>query len=254
MGQSETKIKQPEKVVKKQTSQTKHTEKTKKKIQSKKKKQVKETPQLLYPAVFRFPKKNQTNEKEEIFVKGSFSDWKPLKMNRSEEDFSLIMNLPQGEHEFQFVTKDDEPLIDPNGEVIEKNDQLYQVLNVKEPESMLLSSSDLGSVLSPNETSSGETKKIESKSKINEDEDEGYSQKFPTYLSYSKKPPKIPPQLRHPPKALESSLDSSLLAVPSHVVLSHLYTITRDDVAIYSCTNRYKKKYYTIVLYKPLGN
>ncbi|KAJ6243384.1 5'-amp-activated protein kinase subunit beta-2 [Anaeramoeba flamelloides] len=253
MGQSETKIKQTEKTVKSQTSQTKQSEKTKKKIQSKKKK-VKDTPQLLYPAVFRYPNKNQTNENEEIFIKGSFSDWKPLKMSRSEEDFSLIMNLPQGEHEFQFVTKDDKTVIDPNQDVIQKNDQLYQVLNVKEPESMLLSSSDLGSVLSPNEMSSEETKKKESKSQINEDEDEGYSQKFPTYLSYSKKPPKIPPQLRHPPKALESSLDSSLLAVPSHVVLSHLYTITRDDVAIYSCTNRYKKKYYTIVLYKPLGN
>ncbi|KXN86447.1 SNF1 protein kinase subunit beta-2 [Leucoagaricus sp. SymC.cos] len=46
--------------------------------------------------------------------------------------------------------------------------------------------------------------------------------------------------------------DNSVLPVPSHVVLQHLCTSAiRNEVLAVACTNRYRKKFMTTVLYKP---
>lgn len=39
---------------------------------------------------------------KEVFISGTFSDWKPLPMVKSHGDFVTIIDLPEGEHQFKF--------------------------------------------------------------------------------------------------------------------------------------------------------
>ena len=47
--------------------------------------------------------------------------------------------------------------------------------------------------------------------------------------------------------------DPSVLPVPDHVMLNHLYALSiRDGVMVLASTSRYKQKYVTSVLYTPV--
>ena len=47
--------------------------------------------------------------------------------------------------------------------------------------------------------------------------------------------------------------DPVLLEEPSHVMLNHLYAqAIRDDLLVLSSTQRFRKKYVTTLLYKPI--
>ena len=47
--------------------------------------------------------------------------------------------------------------------------------------------------------------------------------------------------------------DPSVLPTPDHVMLSHLYALSiRDGVMVLASTSRYKQKYVTSVMYKPV--
>nr|AAH52135.1 Prkab1b protein [Danio rerio] len=49
------------------------------------------------------------------------------------------------------------------------------------------------------------------------------------------------------------SCDPTLLPEPNHVMLNHLYALSiKDGVMVLSATHRYKKKYVTTLLYKPI--
>lgn len=68
-------------------------------------------------------------------------------------------------------------------------------------------------------------------------------------------PPILPPHLLqvilNNPNV--NSGDSTLLPQPNHVMLNHLYALSiKDGVMVLSCTYRYRKKYVTTLLYKPI--
>ena len=64
-----------------------------------------------------------------------------------------------------------------------------------------------------------------------------------------------------PPQLLDATLNSQPLGLdptelpePNHVLLNHLYALSvKDNVMVLGTTNRFKTKYVTTVLYKPLG-
>lgn len=39
---------------------------------------------------------------KEVYISGTFSEWKPLPMVKSHGDFVTIIDLPEGEHQFKF--------------------------------------------------------------------------------------------------------------------------------------------------------
>ena len=50
------------------------------------------------------------------------------------------------------------------------------------------------------------------------------------------------------------SCEPTLLPEPNHVMLNHLYALSiKDGVMVLSTTQRFKKKYVTTLLYKPMG-
>lgn len=47
--------------------------------------------------------------------------------------------------------------------------------------------------------------------------------------------------------------DPNVLPEPNHVMLNHLYALSiKDGVMVLSATHRYRKKYVTTLLYKPI--
>jgi len=49
--------------------------------------------------------------------------------------------------------------------------------------------------------------------------------------------------------------EPSLLPEPQHVMLNHMYALSiKDGVMALSATHRYKKKFVTTLLYKPIWN
>uniref|UniRef100_A0AAR2LY21 Association with the SNF1 complex (ASC) domain-containing protein n=1 Tax=Pygocentrus nattereri TaxID=42514 RepID=A0AAR2LY21_PYGNA len=68
-------------------------------------------------------------------------------------------------------------------------------------------------------------------------------------------PPILPPHLLQVllNKDTGVSCDPTLLPEPNHVMLNHLYALSiKDGVMVLSATHRYKKKYVTTLLYKPI--
>lgn len=81
--------------------------------------------------------------------------------------------------------------------------------------------------------------------------------------SYSKIPPRsvdpsaVPPIL--PPHLLQVILNNpdktntTILPQPNHVMLNHLYALSiKDGIMVLSATHRFRKKYVTTLLYKPI--
>lgn len=79
----------------------------------------------------------------------------------------------------------------------------------------------------------------------------------PTQRTNTRAPivPGLPPHLQRAllNTAPPSDEDPSLLPLPHHVMLNHLYILPKegDDVTILGVTHRYRTKFVTTVLYKP---
>ena len=68
-------------------------------------------------------------------------------------------------------------------------------------------------------------------------------------------PPLLPPQLIHVILNKETPLncEPTLLSIPHHVMVNHMYALSiKDQVMALSATTRYRKKYVTTILYKPV--
>eukprot|EP00048_Salpingoeca_helianthica_P007245 m.108167 g.108167 ORF g.108167 m.108167 type:complete len:211 (+) comp14271_c0_seq2:81-713(+) len=80
-----------------------------------------------------------------------------------------------------------------------------------------------------------------------------YGQEIPKFES-AKAPPSLPPHLLQPGLNSEDhNRDPTHLPLPNHVMLNHLYALAvKDNVIVLGATHRYRQKYVTTVLYKPL--
>lgn len=84
-----------------------------------------------------------------------------------------------------------------------------------------------------------------------------YIQDAPSYKPWEKipGPPILPPHLLQVilNKDTPLSCEPTLLPEPNHVMLNHLYALSiKDGVMVLSATHRYRKKYVTTLLYKPI--
>lgn len=80
-----------------------------------------------------------------------------------------------------------------------------------------------------------------------------YTRIPPRSLDPSAVPPILPPHLlqvilNNPDKA-----NATILPQPNHVMLNHLYALSiKDGIMVLSATHRFRKKYVTTLLYKPI--
>uniref|UniRef100_A0A8C6VJ43 Protein kinase AMP-activated non-catalytic subunit beta 2 n=1 Tax=Naja naja TaxID=35670 RepID=A0A8C6VJ43_NAJNA len=169
-------------------------------------------------------------------------------MNLSNNDFVAILDLPEGEHQYKFFV-DGQWVHDPSEPVVTSQmGTINNLLHVKKSDFEVFDALKVDS-LESSETSyrelSGSPPGI-------------YGQDMYVYRPEErfKSPPILPPHLLQVilNKDTNISCDPALLPEPNHVMLNHLYALSiKDGVMVLSATHRYKKKYVTTLLYKPIG-
>lgn len=154
-------------------------------------------------------------------------------MTRSHDDFTTVLSLPPGTHEFRFIVDGEVRCSTDFPTVLDSAGNLLNYVEVGPPE-------DLPNLNEP-------AAEVE--------DDEAYSQNPPPPSSFSdQEPPKLPPHLNKVILNSENvSNDPSVLPIPHHVMLNHLYALSiRDRVMVLATSSRFKQKYVTTVLYKPV--
>uniref|UniRef100_A0A1L8E208 5'-AMP-activated protein kinase subunit beta-1 n=1 Tax=Nyssomyia neivai TaxID=330878 RepID=A0A1L8E208_9DIPT len=175
----------------------------------------------------------------QVYISGTFSDWQTVPMVRSHGDFVTIIDLPEGEHQYKFLVdgewKHDPKLKNIDNDVGNKNN----LVSVRE------SDFEVFQALAKDSEEGGNNEQKE------------YTQEIPTNKPWEKVtgPPILPPHLLQVilNKDTPLSCEPTLLPEPNHVMLNHLYALSiKDGVMVLSATHRYRKKYVTTLLYKPI--
>lgn len=176
---------------------------------------------------------------KQVFISGTFSDWRSLPMVRSHGDFVTIIDLPEGDHQYKFCVdgewKHDPKLKNIDNDIGTKNNLV----------SVRKSDFEVFQALAKDSEANGSTAQKE------------YSQTIPAAKPWEKVsgPPVLPPHLLQVilNKDTPLSCEPTLLPEPNHVMLNHLYALSiKDGVMVLSATHRYRKKYVTTLLYKPI--
>lgn len=194
-----------------------------------------------YPTVFKWD-----GGGKEVYISGTFSDWKPIPMVHSHGDFALILDVPEGDHQYKFqvdgqwIHASNQPAVDNDmgtkNNLVSVNKSDFEVFEALAVDS--ISSNSGASTSSELHTGS-------------------FSQEVPPRHPYDKSagPPILPPHLLEVilNKDVCLSNEPILLPEPNHVMLNHLYALSiKDGVMVLSASLRYKKKYVTTLLYKPI--
>lgn len=217
------------------------------------------------PTVFRW----ECGGAAKVYVSGSFDKWaKKIPLIKSHGDFSTIIELPEGEHQYKFYV-DGEWQVDPSlPTCTSPAGTVNNVINVKKSDFEVFEALAMDSMVTPGGGGGGG----------NQNNNNGPAGETPSRLqhfsgghsppgSYSQEVPPRKPTERHagppmlPPHLLEVILnkdtnvrcDPALLPEPPSVMLNHLYALSiKDGVMVLSATHRHKKKYVTTLLYKPI--
>lgn len=181
---------------------------------------------------------------KDVSISGTFTNWKPIPMVHSHGDFVVILDVPEGDHQYKFmvdgqwVHDQNEPTVD--NDMGTKNN----LINVKQ------SDFEVFEALAMDSVGSGSGAQSVSGSPPGD-----YGQEPPQAKPYEKGPPVLPPHLLQVILNKDTPLrcEPTLLPEPNHVMLNHLYALSiKDGVMVLSATHRYRKKYVTTLLYKPI--
>lgn len=80
-----------------------------------------------------------------------------------------------------------------------------------------------------------------------------YTRIPPRSIDASAVPPILPPHLLQVILNQPDKVNATILPAPNHVMLNHLYALSiKDGIMVLSATHRFRKKYVTTLLYKPI--
>jgi len=189
---------------------------------------------------------------EQVFVAGTFTNWKKIPLTRSQNDFTAILNIQPGQQQYKFFVDgdwkcaEDQPTVhDTAGNV---NNALYIDKTDPHPSNLL----DISSGSPPGEYSQHIPDDFGSLP-MNAAHGRAAGGRPQGPVPF-REPPTVPPHLLR--SLLNSKVvderDIVILPVPHSVMLSHLYVLkTNDnDVITLAVTNRYKQKFVTTIFYK----
>jgi len=197
-----------------------------------------------------------------VYVSGSFDKWaKKIPLIKSHGDFSTIIELPEGEHQYKFFVDGEWQVDQSLPTCTSPNGIVNNVINVKKSDFEVFEALAMDSMVTHNNNVGGGGGENAS-SKM-----QHFSGGHSPPGNYSQEVPARKPAERHagppmlPPHLLEVILnkdtnvrcDPALLPEPPSVMLNHLYALSiKDGVMVLSATHRHKKKYVTTLLYKPI--
>jgi 5'-AMP-activated protein kinase, regulatory beta subunit len=166
-------------------------------------------------------------------------------LTKSQNDFVTILDLPEGQHEYKFFA-DGQWVLDPDQK--HKDGESGAQNNIVE---VSRSDFEVFDAL----TIDGE--KGNGTSTYSSSPPGSYVQEIPNKKPYesSTGPPVLPPHLMQVilNRDIPVTYEPTLLPEPNHVMLNHLYALSiKDGVMVLSATHRYRKKYVTTLMYKPI--
>jgi len=190
------------------------------------------------PTIFKY-----NGEAKEAYVAGTFSKWEKIPMVKSQKDFVALVDLPVGEHQFKYFVDQqwthDQALPTAANEVGGHNN----VITIQQADFEAFAALDMDSA----------TTNVKHKRGAEAE----FGQEIPAMSSFESKPgpPILPPHLLQVilNKDTPLSCEPTLLPEPNHVMINHLYALSiKDGVMVISSTQRFRKKYVTTLLYKPI--
>lgn len=187
-----------------------------------------------------------------VCLSGSFNGWEKQPMVKADGEYSVALELTPGQYEYKFFA-DGAWKHDPCAKSVENKFGSHNntiTVNLSDASlSISCQNTNTNTDLDYEEVGSEKDKYYS---------DDGFTQNIPDMSMYSTAgpPPQLPVQLRRGILNAESeeNSDPTLLPEPQHVLLNHLYALTvRDGVMVLGATHRYKRKYVTTMLYKPIS-
>ncbi|KAG5513182.1 hypothetical protein PMAC_001552 [Pneumocystis sp. 'macacae'] len=189
-----------------------------------------------------------------VYVTGTFTGWgKKIPLNKSTNDFTVLINLPKGTHKFKFFVDNEWKCSDELATATDSSGNLFNYIEVSE--------TCLSSVLQNDKQSTLTDHRVNKPP-------ETYTSKIPAFLHIALEnnahcmlpesyiPPSLPPHLEKVILNSNSTMkdDQSVLPNPNHVVLNHLAACSiRNGVLAVSVTTRFRSKYVTTILYRPIS-
>ena len=219
---------------------------------------------------------------KEVYLCGTFNGWQKLKMSRTQKDFVAMIELGEGDHEYKFLV-DGQWVTDPNTAIIENNSGFKNnLIHVQKGDFDAFEALDMDSatVSKAQGLKAAKLRSVQPQSVFGQEMPHFNTEIGPQVVSSRKDlsgPPILPPHLLQvilnkvstgclnkfqKEKLLfffnlqdtPMSCEPTLLPEPNHVMLNHLYALSiKDGVMVLSTTQRFKKKYVTSLLYKPMG-
>jgi len=201
------------------------------------------------PCVFKYSGKIA----KEVYLVGTFTSWKDkIPMIKNDGDFVVIVDLPEGEHQYKFVV-DGKWEHDPSQQTVNDNfNGKNNVVTVKK------SDFEVMDALENDANQPCQNKPLQSNDDLSKSPPGEYTDELPVRglnLMSLDKPPYLPPQLLNIVlnKDTSTRCEPALLPEPNHVMLKHLYALSiRDGVMVLSSTFRHKQKFITTCFYKPI--
>lgn len=190
------------------------------------------------PTIFKFG-----GNAKEAYVCGTFSDWEKIPMVKSQKDFVALVDLPVGEHQFKYYV-DNEWTHDKTIPAVDNDcGSKNNVITIQQDDFEAFSALDMDSKVTNIRHHRGPEAE--------------FGQDIPGLNSFESKPgpPILPPHLLQVilNKDTPLSCEPTLLPEPNHVMINHLYALSiKDGVMVISSTQRFRKKYVTTLLYKPI--
>ncbi|KAI8381518.1 immunoglobulin E-set, partial [Radiomyces spectabilis] len=191
---------------------------------------------------------------QNVYVTGTFNGWKhKIKLVKSTQDFSAVLDLPPGTHRLKFIVDDEwkcsndmETATDPEGNLVN-----YLQVEDEEVDGDLCNATEEGSGSGASTPTEEYTSRIPDEllafaSTMSSADSVNAAQR--AAMEWDRRhaqPPALPPHLE---KVLLNSQalseeDNSVLPEPNHVTLNHLYACSiKDNVMALSTTTRYRKK------------
>jgi len=190
------------------------------------------------PTIFKF-----AGDAKEAYVCGTFSNWEKIPMVRTQKDFVAMVELPVGDHQFKYYV-DNEWTNDKNLPTVDNDSGLKNnVISIQQEDFEAFAALDMDSAATNIRHQRGA--ELE------------FGQEVPGLSAFEHKagPPILPPHLLQVilNKDTPLSCEPTLLPEPNHVMINHLYAMSiKDGVMVISSTQRFRKKYVTTILYKPI--
>ncbi|KTW27369.1 hypothetical protein T552_02348 [Pneumocystis carinii B80] len=191
---------------------------------------------------------------QNVYVTGTFTGWgKKIPLNKSVNDFTVLIHLPKGTHRFKFLVDNEWKCSDELATATDSSGNLVNYIEVNDACLSSMFQADKQASLTEHRA----TKPVETyTNRIPALYDEVLENNTYRIFQETSVPPSLPPHLEKVILNSNSTMkdDQSVLPNPNHVVLNHLAASSiRNGVFAVSVTTRFRHKYVTTILYKSIN-